>query len=52
MEDHDEGPPELVNTDRLVTQIPDRSTAQLQDLSLTKVPLTIITGLLHSSTEQ
>ena len=48
MQDQDEEPPSLVEVDPLVISAPDLNTSQLQDLSLTKVPLTIVTGIHHS----
>ena len=47
MQDQDEEPPSLVKVDPLVTSAPDLNTSQLHDLTLTKVPLTIVTGIHH-----
>lgn len=41
--DQDE-PPSLVAVEEIPEQAPDPTTSQLKDLTLTKVPLTIVTG--------
>ncbi len=48
MDVEEDGPPSLVNVDETDHGAPDPNTRQLQDLSLTKVPLTIVTGTRHS----
>lgn len=50
MELEDEGPPDLVDVSGLNKSAPSPVTQQMQDLSLSKVPLTIVTGRLSSMT--
>lgn len=45
MDLQDEEPPSLVNMNETNTVAPDPTATQLQNLSLAKVPLTIVTGM-------
>ena len=50
MELEEDGPPALVDVGELSKPAPSPVTQQLQDLALSKVPLTIVTGRLSSLT--
>lgn len=51
MDIDDDEPPSLVEIKASHTEnAPDPTTVQLQDMSLTKVPLTIVTGIFPSKT--
>ena len=50
MELEEDGPPELVDVGGLNKPAPSPVTQQMQDLALSKVPLTIVTGNLSSMT--
>ena len=50
MELEEEGPPDLVDVSGLNKPASSPVTQQMQDLALSKVPLTIVTGKLPSMT--
>ena len=50
MELEEDGPPALVDVGELHKPAPSPVTQQMQDLTLSRVPLTIVTGRLSSPT--
>ena len=46
MDLEEDGPPDLVDISRLDKPAPSPITTQMQDLGLSKVPLTIVTGII------
>ena len=50
MDLEEDGPPDLVDISRLNMPAPSPITTQMQDLGLSKVPLTIVTGRVTSMT--
>ena len=46
MDLEEDGPPDLVDISRLDKPTPIPITTQMQDLGLSKVPLTIVTGII------